>query len=555
MFTTLNKTVLSRLGTWQYLSVLLAVVVIGAGLRLWHLGSIPSILNRDEAALAYNALLLKETGQDEWQRTWPLGLESFGDYKLPGYPVILVAFFSLFGLSDVIVRLPSALAGIATIIVSYWIVQKLSGRKLQALALAAFVAITPVFIFYSRVAFEANLALLLFLISWCLLLLPQRNPRRKKQPQIQQWVWLSDLAAVAVMMGAVLTYNTPLLLLPFTIVVLPGLRGFKEWRRWIVPVLGLSLVFMTVAAFLLPLTAQKSGITIFSDETVWRESVLYHDQFSGIWQKVLGHKYVYMTRLVVANYLESISPFFLVTRGGSHPWHQAPGGGHLGWVSYGLGWLGIVVALKRSSEFFFKRQKSPPYSALLLLYWLVIGLVPAVITVDAPHATRSLFFFWAWLLAASQGLVFLLDWLKNSQRLSGVLMPQKERLVLLIVLAVIGWETVQYAHRYFGTFADNHLSWKPGYDRLLKEVEDDRPKDAVAVVDSEGYHYILTAWYLRMEPTEYFSSVVRQQPNQIGFKYGQQVGRWHFIADPEDRDDSEKVLIFWQDDRWQVELF
>ncbi|KKU82941.1 MAG: hypothetical protein UY10_C0019G0001, partial [Microgenomates group bacterium GW2011_GWA2_47_8] len=57
--------------------------------RIWQLGILPLALNRDEAALAYNAVLLAETGKDEWGRSWPLALQSFGDFKLIGYPAVL----------------------------------------------------------------------------------------------------------------------------------------------------------------------------------------------------------------------------------------------------------------------------------------------------------------------------------------------------------------------------------------------------------------------------------------------------------------------------------
>src|SRR3990172_6192442 len=79
--------------------------------RFWQVGQLPATLNRDEAAVAYNAFLLSETGKDEWGRSWPVALESFGDYKLPGYSLVLMPFFKLLGLNDWVVRLPSVIAG------------------------------------------------------------------------------------------------------------------------------------------------------------------------------------------------------------------------------------------------------------------------------------------------------------------------------------------------------------------------------------------------------------------------------------------------------------
>ncbi len=91
------------------------LLLVGLVLRFYKLGEIPSILNRDEAALAYNAYLLSEVGHDEWQRSWPYALESFGDYKLPGYVLAVVAVFRVLPLTDLAVRLPSAVAGVVMI--------------------------------------------------------------------------------------------------------------------------------------------------------------------------------------------------------------------------------------------------------------------------------------------------------------------------------------------------------------------------------------------------------------------------------------------------------
>src|SRR5258708_7256406 len=90
---------------------LIFIFLFGLVLRFWQLGSIPVILNRDEAALAYNAFLLKETGKDEWSKTWPLTLQSFGDYKLIGYPLLTIGSFFLLGYTDFAVKFPSAFFG------------------------------------------------------------------------------------------------------------------------------------------------------------------------------------------------------------------------------------------------------------------------------------------------------------------------------------------------------------------------------------------------------------------------------------------------------------
>ena len=123
------------------------IVLLGAALRLFQLGSIPAILNRDEAALAYNGYLLSQTGKDEWGKIWPPTLESFGDYKLPGYPLILAILFKFLPLSDGVVRLPSAFFGIILIVVAFQLALHSKLLHRQAFHLATIIAVSPIFMF------------------------------------------------------------------------------------------------------------------------------------------------------------------------------------------------------------------------------------------------------------------------------------------------------------------------------------------------------------------------------------------------------------------------
>ncbi|GAI80456.1 unnamed protein product, partial [marine sediment metagenome] len=69
-------------------------------LRLFKLGDFPLSLNRDEAAIGYNAYSILKTGRDEWGEKLPLSFKSFGDYKMPLYIYFTVPFIKIFGLNE-----------------------------------------------------------------------------------------------------------------------------------------------------------------------------------------------------------------------------------------------------------------------------------------------------------------------------------------------------------------------------------------------------------------------------------------------------------------------
>jgi 4-amino-4-deoxy-L-arabinose transferase-like glycosyltransferase len=533
---------------------LILIVALGLFLRLWQLGMIPQILNRDEAALAYNAVLLRETGKDEWGRAWPLSLESFGDYKLPGYVWSLIGVFSVFGYHDWVVKLPSVMAGLGIIVITYFFFTQIFRQSRLTGWIAAFLAaVTPVFFFYSRIAFEANLALCFFLVSmWCLL-------RTAKTPKLLQKYQVQFLAlrviGIVLLLLTVFTYNTPLLLLPLLLPLVILWHGWKKPAQWLVPVAGVAIVSAIGFSSLLSVSSQKSGITIFSDQDTWLASVKYHQQFSGWEQKILGNKMVFYSEIIFRNLIASLTPSFVVIRGGTHPWHALPHYGHLFAVVYLIATVGVIASawllwrkLWHQKQFVkLSRFHTLSVTHILCGWWiLIISLAPAVITVDAPHATRSLLFFWLLIVFATFG--FQTCWRLSRQKIF-------MRLVVIGLVVVLAGEATNYYYQYFTSyFADSVRLLQGNFDQVIPTLESDSNLNPVAVVDTQGFHYILTAWYLKMSPTEFFSTVQHHLPDRIGFRYGYKVGKYRFIAQPEDKFPNEKALLYWDDKQlvWRV---
>lgn len=500
----------------KHLLYLFFVFVVGLILRIYQLESIPVVLNRDEAALAYNAYLIKETGKDEWQVSWPLTLKSFGDYKLPGYPYLLAGLFTFLPLSDLVVRLPSALAGSLLILVSFYFAHKVVRMsKIASLFLALLVAINPIFFFYSRIAFEANVALLLLIIGLILFL-------EKK-----------ILLGLLVFTAAVLTYNTPLLLLPFIALALMAYLHSTTDKKWLQAGIGTFILFAVGVWGLLGLASQKSGITIFNDPTTWENYALYRQEWSGIWQTLLGNRYIYYLQLIWQNVIESFSFTFVVKQGGSHPWHALPGYGHLFYLSYFLALAMIIDGIGAIILGFFDPKARIRREQLLILYLLIVGLAPSVVTVDSPHATRSLLFFFMLLVLAALFFDRLYQVLKN------------HRYFLMVGVGV--WLLIEgfgYYQTYFTRYSQDLKppSLHSEYVESLIKDKSDNTKQPLAVVDEGGYQYIVTAWYLRVPATDFFATMKYQGADQINFHYGEQLLNYHFIKSVADKKPEEIIL-------------
>ncbi len=497
--------------------LLIMIFVLGLSLRLFDLAKLPAILNRDEAALAYNAFLINETKLDEWGSKLPLVFKSFGDYKLPGYIYLLSVLFKFLPTSDFVVRLPSALAGSLLIILAFYFGRDiLKLKKETSLFMALFVALNPVFFFYSRIAFEANLALFLFVLALFFLL------RAKKRN-----LFLASLFFFL----AILTYNTPFLLLPFVILLLPYRIGFKKINKWIMPTFLLIIIFIWGLVNFYSLTAQKSGITIFNDQGLWQEFATQRSQLPNHLQTILGNKYLFYGKIILKNLLASFSLNFLVTNGGSHPWHSLPGSGHIFYIIY---LLAIFTLIDLVGELIFRDKKiSFKKDHLVFLYLTIAALAPSVVTVDSPHATRSLFFFFMLICLAAMFIDKLVD-----------IFTKHKKLIYSSVLLIMVIESSFYYYKYFTRYQYKQpQSLFVNYPTLLREAENNYKGQQIAVIDEGGYQYILTAWYLKLASADFFATMKYQQANQINFYYGEQLMNYHFVKKLPDRKQNENIVL------------
>src|SRR3990167_8100088 len=112
-------------------TTLLLACIVGLAffLRIYKVTQIPPALSWDEVSIGYNAYSILKTGRDEHGRYMPVdAFVAYGDYK-PVLPVYLtVPFIALFGLNELAVRLPSALAGTLTVLLTYFLVLELFGK-------------------------------------------------------------------------------------------------------------------------------------------------------------------------------------------------------------------------------------------------------------------------------------------------------------------------------------------------------------------------------------------------------------------------------------------
>lgn len=148
---------LSEPDTKVYYIILIAVVIIGVGIRVWKFGSIPGGFNQDGAMAAVDGKALADYGTDRFGTWLPAHLYAWGYGQMSSLLSYLAAIFiKLFGLSPVTARLPLLFASLMGGTFFYLFVKDLFGKKAGLIA-AVFVALNPWQLVQSRWALDCNL--------------------------------------------------------------------------------------------------------------------------------------------------------------------------------------------------------------------------------------------------------------------------------------------------------------------------------------------------------------------------------------------------------------
>lgn len=461
----------------------MAILAAAALIRFYGLGSLPAALNRDEAAIGYNAYSLLQTGKDEHGQVWPFNFKSIGDYKMPGYIYATILPVKLFGLNDFSIRFWSALAGVAAVALIYLITKS----SVAALLLA----FNPWAIFYSRIAFEANLALALFLTGLWLV--------------INKRVWGTIFWILSI-----LTYSSSLIFIPLFLTFLAK----KFTKLQVTLIYAIAVISVTL---LLPVSAKKSNITVFSDPATidyynqTRTRVYEQNPFLA---RTWWNKYVYYGRIVAGNYLTTFSPQFLLTRGGGHPWQQIPNLGYFYWVEIFLAVSGLVYIFKSKHQW-----------RWWLLAWLLLAPLASAITIDAPHATRSLFLLPIVILLASYGIPRI-KW---------------QRWVLLALYLInLNYFSYQYLVNYPKKVAANLPA---GLEESIKFVQSKNISGQIYLTGIHDSAYLYPLVYSRFDPAKFQEQAVWTGPDTAGLTNAYQFGNYTVVDDLADAVNPAALIL------------
>lgn len=420
------------------------ILLLGAWLRLYKFNQVPEYLYVDEVAMYIDAVSVSETGKDFHGNNWgQVMYPSYGDYKQSMYIWLASGAMALFGPHTWVVRFPSLIAGLATIVVAALIAVELFAVKKQqkwwvGVAVAGVVAFSPWSIHFSRVGFEAHLGQLLLASS---LLCYFKGFKSK-------W-WLVP----AVVLATLSTYSyysvrfvVPVLFVGYFLLKIVSEKkiafksiSIKTLFLLIIPLIvyGLSLYPLLHSSYYQ--AAQQfrlSTPSIINTDTHVIQSNVYRQQTGDtVVDRLFFHRYVLFTRELLSNYSDNLSLNFLFVTGDSNLRH--------GTGAHGVFLLPYIIFLLIGLYSLAKNQKR---AVLFLLLWWLVALLPASVPQETPHALRSLNAYVAVSVIVGYGAWYFFQF--NAKKILGwasLLSPASKSLVAIACALFL----VQYVQYYF----------------------------------------------------------------------------------------------------------
>lgn len=486
------------------LLILIAIVFIGAFLRLWQLGSIPPSPDWDEAAIGYDAYSILKTGHDQFGKSMPFVLRSLDDYKPAFYAYLTIPPIFFSGLSVFAVRLPSAIFGIFSIIALFLLVSELfksyKYKDFLSLISAFLFAISPWSIQFSRVGFESNVGTSLNLFAALFFIKGLKKPL---------YLFISFISAAL----SIYTYQsekvfTPLLILILIIIYRKEL--FKLSKKYIILafIVGFIVIFPMLFYTLTDKAAlsRASGTSIFASQTeLLKTSIrdLERDLKNGSkLGLIFDNRRVVYAKTIISGYLSHFDLNWLFIKGDNER-HHAPNMGLLYLFELPFFLLGFYALTFASFD---KKTK------MLLFLWILAVPIPASITTGVPHAVRTLNFIPIFPIISALGFVSALIYIKKYK----VAKISLYALFMLIFLLNISYYLNQYfvqLNKYDSEY------WQYGYKQVVNEINTIGKNYEQIVVSSEGNFdksYIFFLFYQQYSPIEY-QKITKQRPkNPVG---------------------------------------
>lgn len=368
----------------KILLILLLIFAVALFLRLYQLGTNPEALNWDEAALGYNSYSLLKTAKDEYGHKLPLLLRSYDDYKPAIYSYFSIPFIYIWGLNIASTRFVSAFFGALMVFSMYIFVRNIFSSKRAGIIAALFTSVAPVFLFYSRIAMEANLSLSIFTFGLALI---------TYKKNLKKFI----LGALFLILSAY-TYYSARYLVPIVIFVATLQLKSLPLRKKMLLLSLCGLLYLPIIYYTLsPLYNSRFGrVFLFSDPS---RLTGYNIKVSdlSILPRGITKAYYYLLD-ITGRYLSYFNPFVIFSKSPSNDSYTVRDIGTFNLFELPFCLVGVYYYLKKIKKF-------------NSVFWatLIFGALPAALTIDWLTPLRATLLWPFYIGLSAYGVVKIID--------------------------------------------------------------------------------------------------------------------------------------------------
>lgn len=451
------------------------IVLAALLLRTVHLGTNPPAISWDEASIGYNAYSILTTGKDEHGKLLPFDtFAAFGDYKPPVPVYLTVPFVALLGLTEVAVRMPSALSGTLTVLVLYFLVSELFKKSKYtrgiALTASALLTVTPWHVMLSRAGFEANIALLLLVLGIWLVL------KARVHPAVFYVSWLPFVLGIYTFNST--RYAGPLIAAACFLFVCRA--AFKARKQFVLGVVIAAAALLPIVPHLVSPQARLrfEEVSIFTDlRTVLTSNTRRQvDNFSNT-SAVLHNRRMGYAREYLIHFFDNLEPRFLFIKGDGNPKFSIQDSGQLLLVSAPFIVYGLLTLFR-----------DYPGIAWLLVWWLLASIAPTAVARETPHALRIENGLPVYIILSAYGLV-----------MSIVSVTRLRVRMLMGVLCVVlfAGNFLYFWHNFINHYPKEFSGeWQYGYKQAIELAKAHKSEyDTIVLTESIGRPYIYALFY------------------------------------------------------------
>lgn len=242
-----------------------------------------------------------------------------------------------------------------------------------------------------------------------------------------------------------------------------------------------QLRFREVNIFTNPVPIELSNERIQRDSNAW-------------WSKIINNRRVFYTLDYLKHFADNLKPDYLFLTGDVNGTFSTRRNGQLYLFDLPLIILGLLY-FKTKNKFVFG----------FLIFWLLMGIAPAGVARETPHALRTLNLLPVYQILAAAGFLLLLQFLR-------------QQMVRALFVVVIMISFFVYLTNYYVYYPKEEASsFQYGYKPVMEFVKDNKNKyQNIFLTNFYGRSYIYYLWYTKVPAAEFLvsSNIVK---NDFGF--------------------------------------